>query len=95
MYRDVFELIAKEEFECMSEGDVEDFPNFGDSQSDYDTVKEKLHCILQLASLTGLSSPKRSHFLFPNLAFSLTFDEACSCLLVPTLDLVSLGFCGQ
>lgn len=42
MYRDVFELIAKEELECMSEGDVEDFPTFGDSQSDYDTVKEKL-----------------------------------------------------
>ncbi|XP_017172290.1 dnaJ homolog subfamily C member 21 isoform X1 [Mus musculus] len=38
VYRVVFELIAKEELECMSEGDVEDFPTFGDSQSDYDTV---------------------------------------------------------
>lgn len=39
MYRNVFEMIAKEELESMLEGDTEDFPSFGDSQSDYDTVK--------------------------------------------------------
>lgn len=61
MYRDVFELIAKEEVECVSDGDIEDFPNFGDSQSDYDTVKEKW----QFASLTAL----KKLFLSPNLAF--------------------------
>lgn len=52
MYRDVFELIAKEELECVSDGDIEDFPNFGDSQSDYDTVKEKWqfasHCFKEI-----------------------------------------------
>lgn len=63
MYRDVFELIAKEELECVSDGDIEDFPNFGDSQSDYDTVKEKW----QFASLTVL----KKLFLSPNLTFSL------------------------
>lgn len=39
MYRNVFELIAKEELESMLEEDAEDFPTFGDSQSDYDTVR--------------------------------------------------------
>lgn len=39
MYRNVFEMIAKEELESVLEEDVEDFPTFGDSQSDYDTVK--------------------------------------------------------
>lgn len=83
MYRDVFELIAKEELECVSDGDIEDFPNFGDSQSDYDTVKEKW----QFASLTVL----KELFLSPNLAFPLPSpDGACSCLIVPTPDLHSL-----
>nr|XP_060617363.1 dnaJ homolog subfamily C member 21 [Anolis sagrei ordinatus] len=41
IYRNVFEMIAKEEKESMLEEDGEEFPNFGDSQSDYDTV---VHC---------------------------------------------------
>lgn len=32
-------MIAKEELESMLEEDAEDFPTFGDSQSDYDTVR--------------------------------------------------------
>lgn len=47
VYRDVFELIAKEELECMSEGDLEDFPTFGDSQSDYDTVVHPFYAYWQ------------------------------------------------
>ena len=46
MYRSVFEMIAKEELESSLEEDVEDFPTFGDSQSDYDTVEEKFIAIL-------------------------------------------------
>ncbi|KAM6224826.1 dnaJ homolog subfamily C member 21 [Rhynchocyon petersi] len=38
VYRNVFEMIAKEEMESVLEDEVEDFPTFGDSQSDYDTV---------------------------------------------------------
>lgn len=38
MYRHVFEMIAKEEMESMQEEDPEEFPSFGDSRSDYDTV---------------------------------------------------------
>ncbi|KAJ6656090.1 hypothetical protein lerEdw1_004139 [Lerista edwardsae] len=41
VYRHVFEMIAKEEMESMPEEDPEEFPSFGDSQSDYDTV---VHC---------------------------------------------------
>ncbi|XP_062984225.1 dnaJ homolog subfamily C member 21 [Elgaria multicarinata webbii] len=41
VYRHVFEMIAKEEMEAMPEEDGEEFPTFGDSQSDYDTV---VHC---------------------------------------------------
>nr|XP_056704473.1 dnaJ homolog subfamily C member 21 [Euleptes europaea] len=41
VYRHVFEMIAKEEMESMPEEDAEEFPSFGDSQSDYDTV---VHC---------------------------------------------------
>ncbi|XP_066472333.1 dnaJ homolog subfamily C member 21 [Tiliqua scincoides] len=41
VYRHVFEMIAKEEMESMPEEDTEEFPSFGDSQSDYDTV---VHC---------------------------------------------------
>ncbi|KAM7320755.1 dnaJ homolog subfamily C member 21 [Alexandromys fortis] len=47
VYRDVFELIAKEELECVSDGDIEDFPNFGDSQSDYDTVVHPFYAYWQ------------------------------------------------
>ncbi|CAI5787695.1 dnaJ homolog subfamily C member 21 [Podarcis lilfordi] len=38
VYRHVFEMIAKEEMESMPEEDAEEFPSFGDSQSDFDTV---------------------------------------------------------
>lgn len=48
MYRNVFEMIAREELESVLEADIEDFPTFGDSQSDYDTVKENCIAILQL-----------------------------------------------
>ncbi|XP_015263299.1 PREDICTED: dnaJ homolog subfamily C member 21 [Gekko japonicus] len=41
VYRHVFEMIAKEEMESMPEEDAEEFPSFGDSQSDYDMV---VHC---------------------------------------------------
>ncbi|XP_054842534.1 dnaJ homolog subfamily C member 21 [Eublepharis macularius] len=41
VYRHAFEMIAKEEMEYVSEEDSEEFPSFGDSQSDYDTV---VHC---------------------------------------------------
>lgn len=36
-------MIAKEELESVLEEEMEDFPTFGDSQSDYDTVEE--NCI--------------------------------------------------
>uniref|UniRef100_A0A8C5LTX9 DnaJ homolog subfamily C member 21 n=1 Tax=Leptobrachium leishanense TaxID=445787 RepID=A0A8C5LTX9_9ANUR len=39
VYRGVFDLIVKEEMESKVDSeDVEEFPTFGDSQSDYDTV---------------------------------------------------------
>lgn len=40
VYRNLFESIAKEELEHSKEEDdgSDDFPTFGDSQSDYDTV---------------------------------------------------------
>ena len=38
VYRNVFEMLAKEELESALEEDMEDFATFGDSQSDYDTV---------------------------------------------------------
>lgn len=44
MYRNVFEMIAKEELESVLEEDAEDFPTFGDSQSDYDTVRSVHGC---------------------------------------------------
>lgn len=40
VYRHIFEMITKEEMESMTE-DPEEFPSFGDSRSDYDTV---VHC---------------------------------------------------
>ncbi|NXX95639.1 DJC21 protein, partial [Centropus bengalensis] len=39
VYRQVFEKIAKEEMEYITREDTEEFPMFGDSQSDYDTVR--------------------------------------------------------
>ncbi|XP_055968058.1 dnaJ homolog subfamily C member 21 [Sorex fumeus] len=47
VYRNVFEMIAKEELESMLEEDVEDFPPFGDSQSDYDTVVHPFYAYWQ------------------------------------------------
>ncbi|ETE72358.1 DnaJ-like subfamily C member 21, partial [Ophiophagus hannah] len=38
VYRHIFEMIAKEEEESIVDEDFEGFPNFGDSQSDYDTA---------------------------------------------------------
>nr|XP_006199718.1 dnaJ homolog subfamily C member 21 [Vicugna pacos] len=40
-------MIAKEELECALEEDVEDFPTFGDSQSDYDTVVHPFYAYWQ------------------------------------------------
>lgn len=37
-------MIAKEELESVLEEDAEDFPTFGDSQSDYDTVRSVHGC---------------------------------------------------
>lgn len=39
VYRQVFEKIAKEELEYMTQEDTEEFPMFGYSHSDYDTVR--------------------------------------------------------
>uniref|UniRef100_F6SIN1 DnaJ homolog subfamily C member 21 n=1 Tax=Equus caballus TaxID=9796 RepID=F6SIN1_HORSE len=47
VYRNVFEMIAKEELESVLEEDVEDFPTFGDSQSDYDTVVHPFYAYWQ------------------------------------------------
>ncbi|XP_053557173.1 dnaJ homolog subfamily C member 21 [Bombina bombina] len=38
VYRHLFEMIVKEETEGKKDDDIEEFPTFGDSQSDYDTV---------------------------------------------------------
>ncbi|XP_054439907.1 dnaJ homolog subfamily C member 21 [Pteronotus mesoamericanus] len=47
VYRNVFETIAKEELESVLEEDGEDFPTFGDSQSDYDTVVHPFYAYWQ------------------------------------------------
>uniref|UniRef100_A0A8C9IZZ9 DnaJ heat shock protein family (Hsp40) member C21 n=1 Tax=Panthera tigris altaica TaxID=74533 RepID=A0A8C9IZZ9_PANTA len=47
VYRNVFEMIAKEERESVLEEDMEDFPTFGDSQSDYDTVVHPFYAYWQ------------------------------------------------
>ncbi|EPQ11682.1 DnaJ like protein subfamily C member 21 [Myotis brandtii] len=47
VYRNVFEMIAKEELESVLEEDAEDFPTFGDSQSDYDTVVHPFYAYWQ------------------------------------------------
>ncbi|KAF5912148.1 hypothetical protein HPG69_003424 [Diceros bicornis minor] len=47
VYRNAFEMIAKEELESVLEEDVEDFPTFGDSQSDYDTVVHPFYAYWQ------------------------------------------------
>uniref|UniRef100_A0A2K6FQH3 DnaJ homolog subfamily C member 21 n=1 Tax=Propithecus coquereli TaxID=379532 RepID=A0A2K6FQH3_PROCO len=47
VYRNVFEMIAREELESVLEEDIEDFPTFGDSQSDYDTVVHPFYAYWQ------------------------------------------------
>nr|XP_033788878.1 dnaJ homolog subfamily C member 21 isoform X2 [Geotrypetes seraphini] len=47
VYRNVFELIVKEEMECKNEEDTEEFPTFGDFQSDYDTVVHPFYAYWQ------------------------------------------------
>ena len=47
VYRNVFEMIAKEELESALEEDMEDFPTSGDSQSDYDTVVHPFYAYWQ------------------------------------------------
>ncbi|NXX47640.1 DJC21 protein, partial [Tricholaema leucomelas] len=47
VYRRVFEKIAKEEVEYMTQEDIEEFPMFGDSHSDYDTVVHPFYAYWQ------------------------------------------------
>ncbi|KAM4809616.1 dnaJ homolog subfamily C member 21 [Rhinophrynus dorsalis] len=47
VYRHVFELIVKEEQESKNDLDLEEFPPFGDSQSDYDTVVHPFYAYWQ------------------------------------------------
>uniref|UniRef100_A0A4X2LCU9 DnaJ homolog subfamily C member 21 n=1 Tax=Vombatus ursinus TaxID=29139 RepID=A0A4X2LCU9_VOMUR len=47
VYRNVFEMIVKEELESRVEDDLEEFPTFGDSQSDYDTVVHPFYAYWQ------------------------------------------------
>ncbi|KAK2117728.1 DnaJ sub C member 21 [Saguinus oedipus] len=47
VYRNVFEMIAKEELESVLEQEADDFPTFGDSQSDYDTVVHPFYAYWQ------------------------------------------------
>ncbi|XP_020851270.1 dnaJ homolog subfamily C member 21 [Phascolarctos cinereus] len=47
VYRNVFEMIVKEELESRVEDDIEEFPTFGDSQSDYDTVVHPFYAYWQ------------------------------------------------
>ncbi|NWR76212.1 DJC21 protein, partial [Centropus unirufus] len=47
VYRQVFEKIAKEEMEYITREDAEEFPMFGDSQSDYDTVVHPFYAYWQ------------------------------------------------
>ncbi|NXO00300.1 DJC21 protein, partial [Rhinopomastus cyanomelas] len=47
VYRQVFEKIAKEEMEYVTQEDTEEFPMFGYSQSDYDTVVHPFYAYWQ------------------------------------------------
>nr|XP_009942037.1 PREDICTED: dnaJ homolog subfamily C member 21 [Opisthocomus hoazin] len=47
VYRQVFEKITREEMEYMTQEDTEEFPMFGDSQSDYDTVVHPFYAYWQ------------------------------------------------
>ncbi|KAM4708226.1 dnaJ homolog subfamily C member 21 [Discoglossus pictus] len=47
VYRNIFELIVKEETENKKDDEFEEFPTFGDSQSDYDTVVHPFYAYWQ------------------------------------------------
>uniref|UniRef100_A0A8D0LCJ4 DnaJ homolog subfamily C member 21 n=1 Tax=Sphenodon punctatus TaxID=8508 RepID=A0A8D0LCJ4_SPHPU len=47
VYRHIFEMIVKEEMESVPEVEDEEFPSFGDSQSDYDTVVHPFYAYWQ------------------------------------------------
>ncbi|XP_061874003.1 dnaJ homolog subfamily C member 21 isoform X2 [Colius striatus] len=47
VYRQVFEKIAKEEMEYVTQEDTEEFPMFGYAQSDYDTVVHPFYAYWQ------------------------------------------------
>ncbi|XP_061325501.1 dnaJ homolog subfamily C member 21 isoform X1 [Pezoporus flaviventris] len=47
VYREVFKKIAKEEVEYITREDIEEFPMFGNSQSDYDTVVHPFYAYWQ------------------------------------------------
>ncbi|XP_053304106.1 dnaJ homolog subfamily C member 21 [Spea bombifrons] len=47
VYRHVFELIVKEEMESKVDGTSEEYPSFGDLQSDYDTVVHPFYAYWQ------------------------------------------------
>uniref|UniRef100_A0A8C3LWZ4 DnaJ heat shock protein family (Hsp40) member C21 n=1 Tax=Chrysolophus pictus TaxID=9089 RepID=A0A8C3LWZ4_CHRPC len=47
VYRHVFEQIAKEEMEYMAHEDTEEFPTFGYSHSDYDTIVHPFYAYWQ------------------------------------------------
>ncbi|KAM9167525.1 dnaJ homolog subfamily C member 21 isoform 1-T1 [Mergus octosetaceus] len=47
VYRRVFEQIVREEMEYMTQEDIEEFPTFGYSQSDYDTVVHPFYAYWQ------------------------------------------------
>ncbi|XP_050799753.1 dnaJ homolog subfamily C member 21 isoform X1 [Gopherus flavomarginatus] len=47
VFRQVFENIAKEEMEYISQEDIEEFPTFGYSQSDYDKVVHPFYAYWQ------------------------------------------------
>lgn len=89
MYRNVFEMIAKEELESMLEEDAEDFPTFGDSQSDYDTVRN-VHSEARLAWISAshylgslLVKMDLSSFLFPVASPFLDLSLLIDCGLIP------------
>lgn len=89
MYRNVFEMIAKEELESMLEEDAEDFPTFGDSQSDYDTVRN-VHSEERLAWISVSHYPGSllvkmdlSSFLFPVASPFLDLSLLIDCGLIP------------
>ncbi|XP_075444038.1 dnaJ homolog subfamily C member 21 isoform X2 [Ascaphus truei] len=47
VYRGIFEMIVKEEMESKKEDNLEEFPTFGDSMSDYDTIVHPFYAYWQ------------------------------------------------